>query len=100
MPHYFFHVSDGKDTYIDDAGKQLDDSRAAHEHALRILEKVRRFVPDADTSTLRIRITLATGQAVMTVISRAVEDAPQKPFGKRSGPSLAPPIDEAKGQPA
>ena len=29
----------------------------------------------------------------MTVVSRAVREAPQKPFGKRSGPCLAPSID-------
>jgi hypothetical protein len=79
-----------EDTYFDNTGKQLEDSRAANAHALRIIEKVRRFVPDADKSTWRIRITLPTGQSVMTVISRAVGDAPQKPFGKRSGPCLAP----------
>jgi hypothetical protein len=101
MPHYLFHLSDEENTYFDDTGKQLEDSRAAHAHALRIIEKVRRFIPDADKSTWRIRITLPTGQSVMTVISRAVGDGPQKPFGKRSGPCLAPSMDEEpKGQPA
>jgi hypothetical protein len=101
MPHYLFHLSDEEDTYLDDTGKQLEDSRAAHAHALRIIEKVRRFIPDADKSTWRIRITLSTGQSVMTLISRRVGDAPQKPFGKRSGPCPAPSIDEGpKGQPA
>jgi hypothetical protein len=61
MPHYLFHLSDEENTYFDDTGKQLEDSRAAHAHALRIIEKVRRFIPDADKSTWRIRITLLTG---------------------------------------
>ena len=101
MPHYLFHLSDEEDTYFDDTGKQLEDSRAAHAHALRIIEKVRRFIPDADKSTWRIRITLTTGQSVMKVISRAVGDAPQKPFGKRSGLCAVPSLDEEpKGQPA
>ena len=94
MPHYLFHLSDEEDTYFDDTGKQLEDSRAAQVHALRIIEKVRRFVPDADKSTWRIMITLPTGQSVMTVISRAVGDAPSKPFGKRSGLCPAPSMDE------
>jgi hypothetical protein len=101
MPHYLFHLSDEEDTYFDDTGKQLEDSRAAHAHALRIIEKVRRFIPDADKSTWRIRITLSTGQSVMTVISRAVGDAPPKPFGKRSGLCAVASLDEEpKGQPA
>jgi hypothetical protein len=85
MPRYLFHLSDGEDTFIDDTGKELEDSPAAHAHALRIIEKVRRFIPDAEKSTWKIRIMLATGQSVMTVVSRAVEGLPQRPFGKRVG---------------
>jgi hypothetical protein len=84
MPRYLFHLSEGEDTFIDDTGKQLEDSRAAHVHALRIIDKVRRLIPDAANSMWKIRITLATGQSVMTVISPAVGEAPFKPFGKRS----------------
>ena len=51
MPHYLFHLSDEENTYFDDTGKQLEDSRAVHAHALRIIEKVRHFIPDADKST-------------------------------------------------
>jgi hypothetical protein len=86
MPRYLFHLSDGEDAFIDDTGKELEDSRAAHAHSLRIMEQVRRFVPGAENSTWKVRISLATGHAVMTVISRAVGERPQKPFGKRSRP--------------
>ena len=85
MPRYFFHLSDGEDAFVDDTGKELNDSLAAHAHALRIIEKVRQFIPDADKSTWKIRITLESGQSVITVISREVEELPQMPFGKRSG---------------
>jgi hypothetical protein len=85
MPRYLFHLSDSEHTFLDDTGKQLDDSGAAHAHALRMIEKVRRFVPDADHRTWKIRITLATGEPVMTVISPAFGEQPQQPFGKRSG---------------
>jgi len=88
MPHYLFHLSDGEDLFNDDEGKQLEDSGAAHLHALRIIEKIHRFVPDAANSRWKIRITLATGQSVMTVISPALGEAPSKPFGKRSEPVL------------
>ena len=84
MPHYLFHLSDGEDLFIDDEGKQLEDSGAAHLHALRIIEKIRRFIPDAANSTWKIRITLASGQSVMTVISPALGEASVKTFGRRS----------------
>ena len=82
--NYLFHLSDGEDLFIDDKGKQLEDSGAAHLHALRIIEKVHRLIPDAANSRWKIRITLATGQSVMTVISPALGQAPSKAFGKRS----------------
>ena len=28
MPRYLFHLSDGEDTFIDDTGKELEDSPA------------------------------------------------------------------------
>ena len=77
MPHYLFHLADGDDVFIGDTGKELEDCLAAHAHALRIIEKVRRFIPDAHKNTL------ATGQSVMTVLSRGVEEIPPRPFGKR-----------------
>ncbi|MDF2970408.1 MAG: hypothetical protein K0R61_858 [Microvirga sp.] len=84
MPRYLFHLSDGEDVFADDTGKELNDNLAAHAHALRIIDKVRRFIPDADKSTWKIRITLPTGQSVMTVISPGVDEQPQRLFGKRS----------------
>ena len=39
MPRYLFHLSDGEDLFIDDEGKELEDSEAAHVHALRIIDK-------------------------------------------------------------
>src|SRR5829696_8546120 len=76
-------LSDGEDTFIDDTGKELEDSPAAHAHALRIIEKMRQFIPDGDKSTWKIRIISASGQSVLTVISRGVEELPQRPFGRR-----------------
>jgi hypothetical protein len=83
MPRYLFHLSDGKDTFIDDTGKDLGDSPAAHAHALRIIEKIRRLIPDADKSTWKIRIMSTSGQSMLTVISPGVEGLPQRPFGRR-----------------
>src|SRR5215204_749442 len=57
MPRYLFHLSDEEDTFIDDTGKELEDGRAAHAHGLGIIEQVRRFVPGAENSTWKVRIT-------------------------------------------
>jgi len=90
MPRYLFHLSDGEDTFIDGTGKQLEDNRAAHLHALRIIEKIHRLIPDAANSTWKVRITLVTGQSVITVFSPALCEAPSKTFGKRSEGTGAP----------
>ena len=87
MPRYLFHLSDGEDTFIDDTGKDLEDSPAAHDHELRIIEKIRRLIPDADKSTWKIRIMSTSGQSVLTVISPGVEELPQRPFGRRVAPA-------------
>jgi hypothetical protein len=87
MPRYLFHLSDGKNTFIDDTGKDLGDSPAAHAHALRIIEKIRRLIPDADKSTWKIRIMSTRGQSMLTVISPGVEGLPQRPFGRRVPPA-------------
>ena len=83
MPRYFFHLSDGEQTFIDETGKQLQDARAAHTHALVLIDKIREFIPEATNSTWKIKIVIATGQSVVTVISPAARHAPPKAFGKR-----------------
>ena len=85
MPRYFFHLSDGEQTFIDDNGKQLEDARAAHSHALLLIDKIREFIPEATNSTWKIKIMIATGQSVMTVISPGPRQAAPKQFGKRTG---------------
>ena len=80
MPRYLFHLADDEHTFLDEEGKQLEDSRAAHEHALRIIGKLRQFIPDSANRTFKIRITLPSGQSIMTVIAAP----PANPFGRRS----------------
>jgi hypothetical protein len=60
MPRYLFHLSDGKDTFIDDTDKDLGDSPAAHAPGLRIVEKIRRLIPDADKSTRQSMLTVTS----------------------------------------
>jgi hypothetical protein len=86
MPRYLFHLSDDEHTFLDEEGKQLEDSRAAHEHALRIIDKARQFIPNSANSTFKLRITLPSGQSIMTVIAPPLGAPTTKPFGnKRAG---------------
>ena len=83
MPRYLFHLSDGQGSFIDDQGKELGDIHAAHEHALQMIEKVHQFIPDATSATWKIRVTLGSGQSLMTVVAPAIGEQ-AKSFGKRT----------------
>ena len=45
MPRYFFHLVDGEHTAIDQDGKELESLYEAHLQALRMFEKLIRFIP-------------------------------------------------------
>jgi len=68
MPIYFFNVSDGNLSFVDEKGKDLSDPHQAHIHTIRILEKMIHLIPDYITASCKINITLATGETVLTVI--------------------------------
>ena len=68
MPRYFFNVSDGGLSFIDERGKELSSLQDAHLHALRILEKMLHLIPDHVTASCKINITLGNGETVLTVI--------------------------------
>ena len=80
MPRYFFNISDGSLSFVDDRGKELSDLHEAHLHALRILEKMLHLIPDHITASCKISITLGSGETVLTVIhpSLASEGEAQK----------------------
>ncbi len=68
VPRYFFNVSDGNLSFVDERGKELSNLHEAHVHALRILEKMLHFIPDHVTAGCKINITLSDGETVLTVI--------------------------------
>jgi hypothetical protein len=80
MPKYFFNISDGSLSFVDERGKELSDLHEAHLHALRILEKMLHLIPDHITASCKIKITLDSGETVLTVIhpSLASEGEAQK----------------------
>ena len=56
MPRYFFNVSDGKLSFIDERGKELSSLQEAHFHALGILEKMLHLIPDHVTASCKIHV--------------------------------------------
>ena len=80
MPRYFFNVLDGSLSFTDERGKELSSLHDAHLHALRILEKMLQLIPDHVTTGCKIKITLESGETVLTVIhpSLASEGEAQK----------------------
>ena len=68
MPRYIFNVLDGSLSFTDERGKELSSLQEAHLHALRILEKMIHPIPDHVTASCKIKITLGSGETVLTVI--------------------------------
>src|SRR5215207_5124028 len=67
MPRYCFHVVEGEQHLPDEQGQELAGLPEAHTYALRLIEKFLRFLPDWPAADCRIRITLASGETVLTV---------------------------------
>ena len=72
MPRYFFHLVDGEHTAIDQDGNELDSLYEAHLQALRMFERLIRFIPENLSPTCQIRITAAAGEPVLIVFLPAL----------------------------
>ena len=68
MPRYFFNVLDDSLSFTDERGKELSNLQEAHIHALRILEKMLHLIPDHVSPSCRVKITLDSGETILTVI--------------------------------
>src|SRR3954471_13140886 len=66
MPRYYFSLVDGKHSAIDKRGQEFNSLSEAHLHALRMFAKLIEFIPDQISPAYRIKITLATGEPVLT----------------------------------
>ena len=89
MPRYFFHVVEGEEHFPDKHGQELAGLPEAHAYALCLIEKFLRFVPDWPAADCRIRITLASGEPVLTVLFPALTAPKRTHFGQRSGGARA-----------
>ena len=70
MPRYFFHLVDGEHTTIDQDGNELDSLYEAHLQALRMFERLIRFIPEDLSPTCQIR--MAAGEPVLIVFLPAL----------------------------
>ena len=89
MPRYFFHVVEGEEHFPDEHGQELAGLPEAHTYALCLIDKFIRFIPDWPTANCRIRITLASGETVLTVVFPAPTAPKRTCFGQRSGTAQA-----------
>jgi hypothetical protein len=89
MPRYFFHVVEGEQYFPDEHGQELAGLPEAHTYALALIEKFIRLVPDWPTANCRTRITLASGETVLTVLLPALTAPKRTCFGQRSGTAQA-----------
>ena len=85
MPRYFFHVVEGEQHFPDEQGQELAGLPDAHAYALSLIEKFLRLIPDWPAADCRIRITLASGEPVLTVLLPALTAPKRACFGQRSG---------------
>ncbi len=85
MPRYFFHVVEGERHFLDEHGRELEGLHEAHTHALYLIEKLIRFVPDWPAANCRIRISLANGETVLNVLCPALTSPKRRGFGEQSG---------------
>ncbi len=84
MPRYSFDIVDGRQSVANQHGKDLASLYEAHLHALRIFEKLLKFIPDQINPTCRIKITSACEEPVLTVVLPAL--AAENRFQKFVGP--------------
>ena len=89
MPRYFFHVVEGEQHFPDEHGQELAGLPEAHTYALRLIEKFLRLIPDWPAADCRIRITLASGETVLTVFFPALTAPKRASFGQKSGGAQA-----------
>ena len=89
MPRYFFDVLEGEQHFPDEQGQELAGLPEAHTYALGLIDKFLRLVPDWPAADCRIRITLASGEPVLTVLFPALTAPKRTCFGQRSGTAQA-----------
>lgn len=87
MSRFYFHVSSQDGFVPDHDGAELEDIRAAHQFALRFIDKILASYGDFDWSSSGIQVADEQGTVLMTVLFRAATN-------RRPLPQLDPPFDQ------
>ena len=85
VPRYLFHFSSGKESVPDNVGTELPNLKAAHLHAVELIDKTVRFMSDvSDRRGWRIVVMDATEQPLLTVLFPRRGPRARTVFGRRS----------------
>jgi hypothetical protein len=85
VPRYLFRFSSGKEFVPDNVGTELPNLKAAHLHAVELIDKTVRFMSDvSDWRGWRIVVTDATEQPLLTVLFPRRRPQARTVFGRRS----------------
>ena len=68
MPRYFFHIETQDLRFSDPEGNDLVSLNAAHEHALRLIDKTTKFVGLPKDVRWTVNICDASGHSVLVVM--------------------------------
>lgn len=75
MPRYFFHIETQDFRFSDPDGNDLVSLNAAHEHALRLIDKTTQLVGLPKDARWTVNICDAFGQSVLVVMFPAYSPA-------------------------
>ena len=85
LPRYLFRFSSGKEFVPDNVGTELPNLKAAHLHAVELIDKTVRFMSDvSDWRGWRIVVTNATEEPLLTVLFPRRGPQARAVFGRRS----------------
>jgi hypothetical protein len=74
MPHFFFHIDSPEEKFPDDMGADLPDAAAAHQRALRLIDRVMLYreleigTPPEQWSRWVLHVADANGHNILSVL--------------------------------
>jgi hypothetical protein len=85
LPRYLFRFSSATECVPDNVGTELPHLKAAHLHAVELIDKTARFMSDvSDWRGWRIVVTDGTEQSLLTVLFPRRRPQARTVFGRRS----------------
>jgi hypothetical protein len=100
VQRFFFHFWSKSQGYPDDIGREVHSLKAAHRHALKLIDGVLSFRGMADEEPRWVvKIADGQGRIVLTILFPQRRSAPNPSWPTAGGSRpLAPPTDPASGR--